>query len=288
MSALPAWSVKSRVAVNIFTIALLIAGTYAGFGRLTRALFPDITTNFIRVTTVDPTISVAEDVERTISIPIEEELANVEGVKKLTTYSQDNVSVAFLELESDLEEVDPVLNEVRQAVDKAKPELPDTSEVPVVEKFDIPMPLLTLSVSHTAAHDLREGRAVLDRLERRLRTVPGVSDVLVDGLEDKEVWVGLDPFKMEALGLSYERIADLIRRKNKNIVAGRIEGPGGERVVRVLGEIQRADELGALPVKEAGGRRACSCARSLRSRPPPRKSARAGGRIFRPPSPSPS
>ncbi len=254
MSALPSWSVRNRVAVNIFTIALLIAGAYAGFGRLTRSLFPDINTSFIRVTTVDPTTSVAEDIERTISIPMEDELANVEGVKKLTTFSQDNVSLIFMELESDIGEIDPVLNEVRQAVDKAKAELPLTAEVPVVEKFDIPLPLLTMSVSHAPTEDVRLARAALDRIERRLGTVPGVSDVLVDGLEDKEVWVEVDPFKMESLGLSFAQIAETIRRRNLNLVAGRLEGPGGERVVRVLGEIGQAEDLLGLPVKQEGGR----------------------------------
>ncbi len=254
MSALPCWSVRNRVAVNIFTIALLIAGAFAGFTRLTRALFPDINTNFIRVTTIDPTTSVAEDIERTISIPLEDELANVEGVKKLTTFSQDNVSIVFLELESDITEIDPVLNEVRQAVDKAKPDLPLTAEVPVVEKFDIPMPLLTMSVSHAPTEDPRLARAALDRMERRLRTVPGVSDVLVDGLEDKEVWVEIDPFKMESLGLSFAQIAETIRKRNLNVVAGRVEGPGGERVVRVLGEIEKAEDLRGLPIKQEGGR----------------------------------
>lgn len=253
MNALPTWSVRNRVAVNIFTIALLIAGAVAGFTKITRAIFPDVNTNFIRVITVDPTTSVPEDIERVITVPIEEELADVQGVKKIVSYSQDNVSTVFMELEADITDVDPVLNEVRQAVDKAKADLPSSAEVPIVEKFDIPLPLVTLTVAYPPTFDIREARSVLDRLERRLRVVPGVSDVLVDGLQDKEVWIEVDPYKMEGLGISFAQLADIVRRKNLNTVGGKIDAAGGERIVRVLGEIRQASELESLPIKEDKG-----------------------------------
>ncbi len=253
MNAIPTWSVRNRVAVNIFTLALLVAGIVGGLS-LTRSIFPDISTNFIRITTLDPTTSIPEDIERLISVPIEEELAEVAGLKRVTSYSQDNVSFIFLELESDITDVDPVLNEVRQAVDKAQPKLPASTEPPVVEKFDIPLPLITLTVTHPPDFDLRKVRADLDRIERRLKIIPGVSEVLVDGLSDREVWIELDPYRMQGTGVSFAEVADAVAAKNVNVVGGRIEGAGGERVVRVLGEVKKAAELETLPVKESGGR----------------------------------
>ncbi len=249
---MPRWSVRNRVAVNLFTLVLLVLGYYSAGFKLTRALFPDVQTNFIRITTLDPTTSVPLDIERTITVPIEEELSDVQGVTRMTSYSQDNISQIFLEVDPSITHLDPVLNEVRQAVDQAVAELPDSSEVPIVEKFDIPAPLITLVVASPPHFDIREERSALDRLERRLKIIPGVSDVLVDGLSDREIWVELDPYKLQGLSVSLQEVSDAVSRKNVNAVGGRLDAEAGERVIRVLGEVTSADELETLPVKVEG------------------------------------
>jgi multidrug efflux pump subunit AcrB len=252
MNAMPRWSVRNRVAVNLFTLVILVLGFYVAGFKLTRALFPDIQTNFIRITTLDPTTSVPVDIERTITVPIEEELSDVQGVTRMTSYSQDNFSSIFLEIDPAITELDPVLNEVRQAVDQAVAELPDSSEVPIVEKFDIPAPLITLVVTFPPYFDIRGQRSALDRLERRLKIVPGVSEVLVDGLSDREIWVELDPYKLQGLGVSLQDVSDAVSRKNVSAVGGRLNAEGGERVIRIPGEVKSAEELETLPVKVQG------------------------------------
>lgn len=247
------WSVRNRVAVNLFCLVLLVAGASMAMLRLQRDLFPDVETNFISITTIDPQTSIPEDIERTISIPIEEELTDVDGIKELISFSQDNISTIFLELQAEITDVDPVLNEVRQAVDKARGELPTEAEPPVIEKFDIPFPLITFSVAYPAGYDLRTIRQVLDRIERQLRTVPGVSDVLVDGLEDREVWAEVDPLQLQASGISFRQVAEAVARRNLNVSGGRIDSAGGQRLVRVLGEIETAEDLGELALLEGNG-----------------------------------
>lgn len=247
--SLAKWSVRNRVAVNLFTISLLVAGFMAAGTRLKLDLFPDITTNFVLVTTVDVTTSLPEDIERTITVPIEEELAEVEGIQKIRSTSQDNVSTIFLEVDSDITNVDPVVNEIRQAVDIAKRDLPATAEDPVVEKFDLPFPLITFTVAYPPGFDLKTIRPQLDRIERRLKLSPGVADVLIDGLEDREVWVEVDPFRSQAAEVSMGEIVSAVSKRNVNAVGGRLDTAGGQRVVRVLGEVGEASELESLVVK---------------------------------------
>jgi len=217
--------------------------------RLQRDLFPDVDTNFIRITTIDPQTSIPEDIERTITVPIEEELTDVDGIKELIAFSQDNVSTIFLELEAAIADVEPVLAEVRQAVDKARGELPTEAEPPVIEKFDIPFPLITFAVVFPPGYDLRTVRPILDRIERQLRTVPGVSDILVDGLEDREVWAEINPSLLLSSGLSFRQVADAVARRNLNVAGGRLDGAGGQRLVRVLGEIEEAEDLETLALR---------------------------------------
>jgi len=245
------WSVKNRVAVNLFCVVLLVAGTMMATLRLQRDLFPDVDTNFISVTTIDPQTSIPEDIERTITVPIEEELTDVEGVKELVAFSQDNISTIFLELEAEITDVNPILDEVRQAVDKAQADLPTEAEPPIVEKFDIPFPLITFAVVLPPGYDIKSVRPVLDRIERKLRTVRGVSDVLVDGLEEREVWAEIDPLALQASGLSFRQVADAVARRNLNVAGGRLDGAGGQRLVRVLGEIDQAEDLETLALRES-------------------------------------
>lgn len=251
---LPAWSVKNRVAVNLLCVVLLVAGYLAATTRLKLDLFPDVSTNFIQVTTLDPTTSAAEEIERTITVPIEEELASVRGIKKIRSISEDNFSNVFIEVEASITDIDPVLNEVRQAVDKARGKLPATIEPPIIEEFDIPFPLITFTVSYPPGYDPMKIRPQLERIERRLRIIPGVSSVLADGLDRREVWVEVDPFRLEAAGVSLEEVTEAVRRKNLNAVGGRLDAAGGQRLVRLLGEIRSAEELADVPVKTADGR----------------------------------
>lgn len=248
--SLPRWSVRNRVAANLLAVLLLVSGFLAATTRLKLDLFPDVNTNFISVVVLDPTTSAAEEIERTITVPIEEELTNVRGVERIRSTSEDNLSSIFLQIESSITDIDPVLNEVRQAVDKAKPKLPLTIEPPVIDSFDIPFPLITFTVSYKPGADFLALRPTLDRIERRLKMIPGVSEVLVDGLDRREVWIEVDPFRLQALGVSYEEVAAAVGRKNLNLVGGRMDAAGGQRLVRLLGEIRAAEDLGGVPVKQ--------------------------------------
>jgi multidrug efflux pump subunit AcrB len=252
---LSSWSVKNRVAVNIFTLVVIFAGYYAASTQLQRDLFPDVSTNFIQITTLDPETGAPEDIERTITVPIEEELGNVNYLDEIRSISQDNFSNIFIEVDPAIEDVQPVLNDVRQAVDKAKADLPASAEPPVVEEFDIPFPLVTFTVSYPPGFDVRQIRPVLDEIERRLKLVPGVSKVLVDGLERREVWVEVDPYRLRLAGLSFRDVTEAVAAKNVNVVGGRLDAAGGQRIVRLLGEITEASQLEDLPVvKRPDGR----------------------------------
>ncbi len=247
------WSVRNRVAVNLMAVVLLVSGILAANTRLKLDLFPDVSTNLISVTVLDPTTSAPEEIERLITVPIEEELTNVRGVEKIESVSEDNFSNIFLHIESSVTDMDPVLNEVRQAVDKAKPKLPSSIEPPIIDTFDIPIPLITFTVSHEPGYDVMQIRPVLERLKRQLKIIPGVSDVLIDGLDRREVWIEVDPFLLQAKGISFEEVATAVSRKNLNMMGGRIDAEGGQRLVRVMGEITQAGDLEDVPIKEVGG-----------------------------------
>lgn len=250
---LPSWSVRNRVAVNIIAAAILVSGFFAAATRLPVDLFPDVSTNFIQIQTIDPTSSTPEDIERGITIPIEQELGGITGLLNLISVSQDNVSSIFLEIDSAVKNLDPVVNEVRQQVTRARPKLSSTAEEPLVQEFEIPFPLQTFGLRLPPGFDRETIRTLVSRMEQELRSLRGVADILIDGLPDPEIWIEVDPYMAEIRGLSLPAIQEAVNRRSRNWVGGRIEGPGGERVVRVPAEVTLAEELESLGLPRPGG-----------------------------------
>jgi multidrug efflux pump subunit AcrB len=248
-----AWSVRNRVAANLLSIVLLVSGLAAAIVFIPRSVFPEVSTNFITVTVIDPGNALPEDIEQLVTRPIEEGVSNVRGLRNLISNSQPNGAFLFLEIESSIENLDPVLNEVRQEVAKVRRELPPTAEEPVIEEFEVPLPLLTLGVSYDASVAETDIRPVLRRMQRELRLVRGVADVQVDGFDEREIWIEVDPDRAERLGLGLADVLRAVDNANRDWSGGRLRGPGGERVVRILGEATDAAGFLDIPVLTHGG-----------------------------------
>ncbi len=248
------WSVRNRVAVNMLVVALLITGLFAASTRLSRDIFPDVSTNFIRVITVDGTTSLPEDIEKLITIPIEENLASITGLQTLVSFSNDNLSTIFLEIDPSIANLEPILNDVRQQVSLSRRDIPATAEEPLVEIFDIPLPLITFGIILPPGFDLIAERALFDQLERDLRQLRGVSEVLVAGLNRREVWIEVEPHRAETLGLSFAEISRAVTRQSRNWTGGRLSTAAGEQAVRLQGEIRSVEEIEQVPLRAVGDR----------------------------------
>lgn len=248
------WSVRNRVAVNMIVVALLVSGIFAAATRLSRDIFPDVSTNYIRIVTVDATTSLPEDIEKLITVPIEENVAGVTGLQTMMSFSQDNLSTVFLEIDPAIEEMEPILNDVRQQVSIARGELPTSAEEPLVEVFDIPLPLITFGVMLPPGFDLAANRAVFDQLERELRQLRGVSDVLVAGLNRREVWIEVDPYRAELAGMGFSEVAQAVGRQSRNWTGGRMATSAGEHAVRLQGEFRSVEEIEEVAVRAVGER----------------------------------
>ena len=128
------WALNNKNTIYILTIFLLFGGflTYQG---MQRELFPEIVVPYIMVQTTYPGNS-PPDIENLITRPIEKELKGLNGVKRLSSASYQDVSLILVEFEADVE-VKTALQDVKDQVDKAKSELPEDLDYdPVVEDID--------------------------------------------------------------------------------------------------------------------------------------------------------
>jgi len=230
------FSIKQRVLVNMLMIGLFVAGVICVL-NLRREIFPAISTDMIIVSTVDATLDAPEDVEQLITIPIEDELRDVEEVKEIRSVSTPNVSQIFLILYDNVKDVQEVLNDVRQKVEQAKSDLPKTAEAPVTIEQKYPFPVIIVGMSYEPGADKLKIKRFADKFEDDLKIIPGVSSIDIAGLSDREIWIEVDPYRARAYGLSLQQINNAIKAKNVNIPGGKIEGNEGEMTIRILNQI---------------------------------------------------
>lgn len=249
-----AWSVRNRVAANLLTLVILTIGFFLARFEIPRALFPDVAWDFVTISVLDRTNGLPEDMERLVTIPIEESLASVKNIKEITSISQPNFTSIFLKTEANADTQD-VLNDVRQEVSRLRNRLPPSIEEPVIEVFDAPFPLFNLGVVLPPGVVAGDLRPALERLERQLRLVKGVSRVVIDGLPRREVWIEIDPVLAEAYGVSPAAVHAAVAAASDDAVAGRQRGDGGERLVRLLAEARQAEDFLdlAIPTQDGTG-----------------------------------
>ena len=249
------FSIKQRVLVNMLTIGLFIAGVICVV-NLRHEIFPSISTDIIVVTTIDSTLDAPEDVEQLITIPIEDELRDVEEVKEIRSVSSPNLSIIYLLLYDNVKDIQKVVNDVRQKVDQAKRDLPKTAEAPVTIEQKHPFPVIIAGMNYLRGADKLKIKKLADRFENELKSIPGVSSVDIAGLSDREIWVEVDPYRARAFGVALQQINDAIKSKNLNIPGGKIEGKNGEMTIRVLNQINEHswDELSDVILKSTSGK----------------------------------
>ena len=138
------FSVKNSVLVNLLMAAIIIIGMVFVL-VLPLELFPSIKLELVTVETVFPGAS-AEDVEKLVTIPIEEEIKNTSGIKLLRSTSSEGLSVVIAELETG-EEVTPFVQDLDSKVSRIKDRLPEDAEEPIVEEVKADFPLINIAIT---------------------------------------------------------------------------------------------------------------------------------------------
>jgi len=244
-------SIERPVFAAMLNLGLVVLGLIS-LSRLELKLEPDIDFPFANVVTELRGAS-PETVEREVTEIIEEQINAIEGVKEINSTSEQGLSQVHIEFRLGYD-IDTKVQEVRDKVALARPDLPLDVEDPIVQKFDLSAlefmtivlggPIGQRELTDFAEHDVK------DRLER----IPGVGGVRIRGGREREVRVWLDPLRLAGYGLAIEDVADTLRRENAELASGRIEGAAKEWSVTTQGKARSVDEFGALIVSERAGR----------------------------------
>jgi len=243
-------AIRNRTTVGVLIAIIIVLGTFS-YVSLPRESAPDIPIPVIVIST--PYEGVApEDIESSITLKIEKELAGLKGVKEIRSASVEGSSIITIEFLPDVS-TDDAMQHVRDKVDRAKADLPDDAEEPVLTEISIAdFPILMVNLSGPISPV--QLKAIADDLEDYIDAIPGVLNCDVIGGLEREIRLEIDQDKVAAYGLTIPEIVELIPSENVNISAGGLETPGTKLNVRVPAQFTQPEEVDKLLIATRDGR----------------------------------
>lgn len=246
-------SIKRPVFASVMSLVIILFGVIS-FTRLPVREYPDIDPPIVSITTLYRGAS-PNVVETEITDILEEQLSTLEGVKTITSSSQERGSVITIEFEQG-RDVDQAANDVRDRISRIMGSLPREADDPIIEKIDVnAQPFIWLALYSDKHSDLEVSDYADRYLKEKFQRLPGVGSVFLGGERRYAMRIWLDPQRMTAFGLTTQDVENAIRKENAEIPAGRVEGEGREFSVRTLGNLTTPEQFAGVIIKQGGDQR---------------------------------
>ncbi|MCL2031329.1 MAG: efflux RND transporter permease subunit [Oscillospiraceae bacterium] len=241
-------SVRRPVLTTVITLVLILLGGYS-FLQMGVALLPRMDTPVVMVRAAYDGAGPAET-ESTLVIPFENAIARVEGVKSIRGIARSGSGWVVVELEDEMDNAQAAMDIATQVRALT---LPDGVRDPSVVKFDInARPFMTLVVvSDLPTSQVRD--IAEEQISKRLTQLFGMATAEVIGGLTRQIHVEVDPLALMTHNLSFSRVADTIRRSNRNEPAGQIAAGAKEISLRFTGEARSPAALGNISMSLANG-----------------------------------
>jgi HAE1 family hydrophobic/amphiphilic exporter-1 len=240
------FSVKKRVTVLMLTILILILGGIS-LTKLGLEMLPDMDYPVISIITSYEGAA-PEDIEESVTEPIETAIATVKNIKALKSESMENVSLITVEFEWGTN-LDFAAQDLRDAIDQIADYLPRDVSRPLVMKFNLSqMPVLMYGV--VAEKEQFDTRKYLEEeVANKLKHLDGVASVMVYGGDEPEKQIIINKAKLEFYQIPISNVVNLIAAANLNQSAGHIQERQNEYLLRTIAEFESIEEIKNLPVK---------------------------------------
>lgn len=254
--SISSWAVDNRVTVYILTFIIVIAGLVA-YTSMPREDFPEIIENKIYISSVFPGNS-AEDVEKLVVKPLEKEIKNISGVDKVTSSSFQDYGMIIAEFSDDVT-IDQAKQKIKDKVDNAKadtdwPNMDNGSKVePNVFELNISEEVPILNINLQGNYTTQQLKKYGELLQDDLEEISEVKKVDILGVDDKEVEIAVDIFKMTAAQVTFDEIQNAVKYENMTLSGGNLTSQGSRNNIRIVGEFKEPKELENIIVKSFGG-----------------------------------
>jgi HAE1 family hydrophobic/amphiphilic exporter-1 len=246
------FAIKKPVVTVVTMLALVVFGIFALI-NLDTDEFPEVNPPIVNVAVPYPGAS-PDIVEREVVEPMEEAIAGISGVDRVTSQSLDGFGTILVEFnfEKDLQQA---TQDIRDAISQIRADLPQEMEEPILTRFDPnDQPIVSLTLSSQALRSPELTRLADPGITRQLRGLQGVAEVNVVGGVERELTIEVDPQRMQGAGIGIPQIVQAVQSQNLAAPVGRINGALDERTIRLRGRLVDPAEFGQLVVAQREGR----------------------------------
>jgi multidrug efflux pump len=241
-------SLSRPASVFILMVLVFVIG-FNSYQTLPREAAPEVQIPFLIVNVPYPG-SAPEDVESLIVHKMETEMQNLKGLKRMSSTSAEGAAMLSLEfhLGTDINEAK---TEVREALDRVRPKLPDDAEDPIIAEINTAdFPIMTLNLSGKIG--LYRLKNIAEELKEAIEGIPGVLEVTRTGGLEREVQVNVDAEKLRYYNLDLNQVSNAISLENTSIPAGDITIGPLKYMIRVPAEIRSPDEIRHMVITAPG------------------------------------
>ncbi len=248
-----AWSIRNPIPAVLLFVMLSLLGLMA-FKGMKIQQFPDIDLPTVTITATLPGAAPAQ-METEVARKLENSVATLQGIKHIYTKVQDGTAIVTVEfrLEKPTQEA---VDDVRDAVSRIRADLPGELKDPVISKANLAgAPILTYTVASSRMDDEALSWFVDNTVTKSLLSVRGVGAVSRVGGVTREIRIELDPARLLALRATAADVSRQLRQIQQEASGGRTDVGGIEQSVRTIATVQSAEDLGAIEISLADGRR---------------------------------
>ena len=250
---LSSWAISNRMTVSVITFIIVLSGLLSYIG-MARENFPEIIIPQIYVATPYPGNS-ALDVEKLITKRLEKEINSITGVDKITSNSIQGYSSIVVEFSFDFTPAE-ALQKVKDKVDvaMADPDFPkDLPSEPSVSEMNFSERIPIMNINLSGEFSMDQLKEYAEYLEDEIEEFPEISSVDIRGVQEKELEIAVDLYKMEASKISFTDIENAVAFENMSVSGGDILENGIRRTVRILGEFRNPLAVRDIIIKQEKG-----------------------------------
>lgn len=235
---------RPSMVVVIFAV-LGVLGLFS-FSQLKYELLPKISPPVITIFTVYPGAAPSE-VESSVTKIVEDAVSGIDKISSVTSTSQEGVSIVLMEFQQSAK-IDLVLQEAQRKVGQIIGLLPNGSKAPVLSKIALDeIPILRIGVTSSMS-SVEFSQFLKDKIKPRFSKIDGISQITLQGLEEREIKINIDADRLKGYGLSIFQISQAVKASNLDFPTGNIKDVDGQFTVRLAGKFASLNEISNLIV----------------------------------------
>ena len=242
MKGAVSWFAENHVAANLLMLFILIGGLFVGMG-IKLEVFPETSMDMIVVSTLYPGAS-PEEVESAVVRRIEESVAGLAGVKRISANVRESMGSVSIEVIKDWD-LKKLVSEVKAEVDRINT-FPEEAEQPVVQEITMRRQVISIAVYGDVQE--RVLKHIAENIRSDVTNLPGITMANLSGVRRSEIQVEISETTLRRYHLTLGQVANAIRRASLDLPAGSVKTASGEILIRTKGRRYHADEYGDVPI----------------------------------------